>query len=75
MLLLNDFDGVSSHDAMGFDRQDSQWTIVYDLLSELCRGMKSAARKRKVRKWKAEILPRFPNTLICPQCLHSEEKT
>ena len=31
-------------------------------------------RKNKLAAQKAEVLPQFPNSLICPQCLHVTRK-
>ena len=31
-------------------------------------------RKSKLAKLKAEILPNFPNSLVCPRCLHVIER-
>ncbi len=47
------------------------WTIfVAQIISRFLAGLITfGARKKKLAQAKAEILPRFPNSLICPQCL------
>ncbi len=79
MIKLEGFDGTSSADADSFDRRssyssgDADWYfLVYEftigLLVEIWKGVRGLWRKRRVRKLREEILPRFPKSLICPLC-------
>jgi hypothetical protein len=84
MLELKDFEGASSLDAPGFDGVDARnyggaydyslWSlgivIVHDVLKEIGNSLRSMKRGRRVRKLRREILPRFPDALVCPLCLH-----
>lgn len=82
MLALKDFDGISSKDAPGFDRDmpsghaDFIWWnwIVKPLGEALFSGVRKSQRMSKVRVLKAEVLPLFPKSVICPQCLHVEQR-
>ena len=82
MLELQKFEGVSSRDAAGFGGKEARdywfwgwWAVVHDLLSEVWHSIGLAWRKRKVRRLRAELLPQYPNTLICPQCFHIIKRT
>lgn len=82
MLELKDFEGVSSNDAPGFGGKDAHdfwfwgwWAIMHDIAVEIWNALRSVWRRHKVKKLRQEILPRFPNTLICPQCLNVVKKT
>ncbi len=81
MLELNGFEGVSSNDAAGLSGKGAQdywlwglWAIAHDILEQVWNVLRSAWRKHKVKKLRAELLPQFPNTLICPQCLYTIKK-
>lgn len=43
------------------------WIFVANYISDL---FTYEGRKRKLAQQKAEILPQFPNSLVCPRCLH-----
>ena len=52
------------------------WTIfvaqiAYHFIVGLCTF---ESRKRKLAQAKRDILPRFPNSLVCPQCLNIEKR-
>lgn len=78
LLKLADYDGDCSLDAPGFNNADArdfpvgmrEWAFVYDILQDMSGGVRNLVRKRKVRKLRAEILPEWPLTLVCPHCLH-----
>ena len=81
MLELKDFDGTSSHDAPGFESRDPHdyfwlglWAIALDFVADIWRWLGSSWRKKKVRKLQEEMLPQFPNTIICPRCLLTVER-
>lgn len=79
MLLLRNFEGVSSADA---DRHDTNFptsvkfgcggVIIGMLVGEGWKAFKSRGKKKKVAELKAELLQQYPSTLICPQCMHVE---
>lgn len=81
MAKLKFFDGTSSADAPNFDRVERQdfsgggwslalalWPFLWEIACDAARGLKSALRKRRARKLRDEIIPQFPNALICPLC-------
>ena len=81
MLGLKGFDGTSSADAMGFESDDfigssGRWGadifILGLLYSFFEKQFKSSNRKKKVEEFKRDILPQYPEAVICPQCLHVE---
>jgi hypothetical protein len=85
MLALKNFDGVSSADAPRPDRDshsghaDLFWAdwffwILKPLAEWLTAGARKKQRQSKVRALKAEVLPLFPESVICPQCLHVEQR-
>jgi len=43
------------------------WSIVYNFIFG---AAKMAGRKARLAKDKAEVLPQFPNSQICPRCMH-----
>jgi hypothetical protein len=43
------------------------WAFVYNFIYDLATY---EGRKRKLAQQKQEILPKFPNSLVCPRCLH-----
>ena len=82
MLDLKHFEGTSSNDAPAFGGRDTHdywiwglWAIIHDVLIDIWYGVRSLFRKRKVYKLRAEILPQFPNSQICPQCLGVVRRT
>ncbi|HEX8552758.1 MAG TPA: hypothetical protein VF681_14510 [Abditibacteriaceae bacterium] len=82
MMELKKFDGDSSYGVSDFNNKDATdywlwglWAIAHDLWLDLWKGGRLVARKKKVEKMRAEILPQFPHTMICPQCLHVERRT
>lgn len=76
-VMLNDFDGTWSGDAVEGEARDplsyfrwGMWLVLWDLL---CAGFKMSGRenrKTKVERLRKEVLPDFPDSLICPSCLH-----
>ena len=81
MLELKDFDGTSSRDAPGFEQRDPHdyfwfglWAIAHDIAIDAWRWLGSASRKKRVKRLKEEMLPQFPNTIICPRCLITIER-
>jgi hypothetical protein len=76
MLKLSRFEGVSSRDAQGFNGKDSHdfsfwgwWAIAHDLFTRMWSGVGTWLRRRQVNKLRAEVLPQFPKSLICPHCM------
>jgi len=74
MLALKKFEGDSSRDAPGFGddtnyRVWGSWGILYDIFKSLTKGADLQRRRKQVARLKVEILPKFPNSMICPQCL------
>jgi hypothetical protein len=76
MLNLSGFEGVSSRDAQGFNNRDLHdysfwgwWAIAYGIFAGMWSGLGTLRRRRQVKKLRAEILPQFPKSLICPHCL------
>ena len=47
------------------------WALALNYLSEL---FSFGGRKRKLVQLKAHILPRAPESLVCPYCLHVIER-
>jgi hypothetical protein len=43
------------------------WAFVYIYVYDL---FTYEGRKRKLAQQKKELLPQFPNTLVCTRCLH-----
>ena len=43
------------------------WAFVYNYAYDL---LTYAERQKKLAQQKSEVLPQFPNSLICPRCLH-----
>ena len=88
MVKLEGFDGTSSADADGFDRFETNdfshggwslalalWPFLWEMSCDAARGVKSLWRKRRVRKLRDEVLPRFPKSLICPLCHEIARRT
>lgn len=81
MLKLSEYDGNCSLDAPGFNSPDARdspfgisgWTLVFDILREVGddvgTAVRNLARRRKVKKLRAETLLQWPQTLVCPHCL------
>jgi len=81
MLELDGFDGVSGLDAPDHSGRDARdywvwglWIIAYDVLVEIWLGMRGMSRKKRIKKLQDELLPQFPNTIICPRCLITIER-
>ena len=78
MLKLSDYDGDCSLDAPGFNSSDArdfpfgfhELAFIFDILRDVGSGLRNLARRRKVKKLRLEILPQWPQTLVCPHCLH-----
>jgi hypothetical protein len=78
MLRLAGFEGVSSKDApnpsahSGYGESNYHWFgllgIIWSLLCDLAKEIGLLGRKRKVKQLRAEILPQYPDALICPHC-------
>jgi len=43
------------------------WSLIYNFVFGAAR---MAGRTARLAKDKAEVLPQFPNSQICPRCLH-----
>lgn len=80
LLALKNFNGDSSRDAPTLEAPYRTPTatagcgpmfaeILVDIFGEIFKGIGLMWRRRKVSKKKEEILPQFPNSVICPQCL------
>ncbi len=77
MLPLRGFDGRSSLDALGYGKEynsshDFWWweMLVQPLVGGIYGGIRNLWRRRKLRKMQAEVLPRYPLSVICPHCWH-----
>ena len=77
MLPLRGFEGRSSRDALGYGKEYKPsfefwlWEmLVQPLVEVVYEGIRDGWRRRKVRKMQAEVLPRYPMSLICPHCWH-----
>ena len=45
--------------------------IIYNYVFDL---FTYEGRKRKMAQLKRDVLPQFPNSLVCPRCLHVVKK-
>lgn len=78
MLKLANYDGDCSLDAPNFNGSDARdfpvgghwFAFSLDIAREICGSVRNIARRRKVKKLRAQILPLWPQTLVCPHCLH-----
>lgn len=43
------------------------WAFIYNFIYD---ALTYESRKRKLAQQKQTILPQFPNSLVCPRCLH-----
>lgn len=51
------------------------WLYFLGWLNNIGRGAASVESKRaKLRKLRAEVLPRAPETIVCPQCFTTIER-
>lgn len=48
------------------------WAFVANYIHDL---LTYEGRKKKLAQQKKEILPQFPNSLVCPRCLHVTKRT
>jgi hypothetical protein len=48
------------------------WAFVYNYVYDL---FTYEGRKRKLAQQKQALLPHFPNSLVCPRCLHVLRRT
>lgn len=77
MLKLSEYDGDCSLDAPGFNSSDARdfpigdhaIVFVFEILRDVGTALRSLARRRKVKKLRAETLLQWPQTLVCPHCL------
>jgi hypothetical protein len=77
MLPLNTYEIQSSSENPGVGAEPDEvflygwWAYVYNYLYDL---FTLKERQRKLAQLKAEILPRSPNSLVCPKCLDIRER-
>lgn len=74
---LAGFDGTWSGDAVRGEERNPvsyfRWgwpLLVYDLLRGLFKVAGKSSRKAKIERLQQEVLPDFPDSCICPDCLH-----
>ncbi|MBW3624702.1 MAG: hypothetical protein KY468_14960 [Armatimonadetes bacterium] len=74
---MAEYRNASDEETPAFDNGDAWdywfwgWLMaLYDLLRGIREIVTLNYRKVKVRRLCRRILPRYPESLICPQCLH-----
>jgi hypothetical protein len=73
----DDINDQPSHDGWGSPSWgfSINWLYLVGWLFNMGRGAASVESKRaKLRKLRTEVLPRAPETLVCPQCFEIIER-
>ena len=76
MLDLQTYDGGSSLDTVGVGKDPIDYwlfdwlAVLHDIYTGISESIRVAWKRRKVARLQKTILPRFPNSLICPRCLY-----
>lgn len=73
----DDINDAPSHDGWGEPTwfHSINWLYYFGWLVNMFGGAASVQKKRaKLRKLRAEVLPRAPKTLVCPKCFEVIER-
>jgi hypothetical protein len=73
----DDINDSPAHDGWGEPSwfHSINWLYYFGWLVNIFRGAAGVQNKRaKLRKLRAEVLPRAPKTLVCPQCFEVIER-
>ncbi|MDQ3814072.1 MAG: hypothetical protein M3347_08980 [Armatimonadota bacterium] len=81
MLPLKDYEvrggaGPDEDDSDTMPSMHRDWTesIIMGILDHIWDGVRTTLRKRKLLRLRRQLLPRSPNSLVCPRCLHAIER-
>ena len=71
---MPDWDDIVDNSLWGWGWIHFLALAAWGLLVTLYEEFVTAMRRRKLAKIQAEILPKFPNSQICPKCLKVKQK-